>query len=121
MNQLNCNEFAPQRVPEITRRHPLGLPPSIVACEVYQKHSQLHGCVKSFPPRLIWRAVGRQPSVSHGFVHGRLTPNRSSHELPSVEIASNPVNRGFSVTWNVVILPIFDFEQLALELINHSI
>gem|GEM_PF-2177629 len=49
MNQLNCNEFALQRVPEITRRHPLGLPPSIVACEVYQKRSQMHGRPKSFP------------------------------------------------------------------------
>ena len=35
----------------MTRRHPLGLPPSIVACEVYQKRPQLHGCTKSFPRR----------------------------------------------------------------------
>lgn len=98
MNQLICNEFAPQRVPEITRRHPLGLPPSIVACEVYQKRPQLHGCTKSFP----WR---------HCIPAG----------LPSVEIALNASIRGFSTIWIVVILPRFDSEPLAQESTNHSI
>jgi hypothetical protein len=51
VNQLICNEFALQQVLKITKRHPLGLTPSIVACEVYQKAPRLHGGEISFPTR----------------------------------------------------------------------